>query len=178
VWTWRGGGVGSVLTTGTFERNDVHDNRGAGLFLVRNDGLLVTGNTVHDNWGAGVILHHGRGATVENNRLWRNGWRARPREPAIFVMGAQDAEIRENTLAFHSFGIRVLPPSGPSSDLCASVQHWIAANVLIASGDERSALSVDQALSSCAPPRAEHNRLYARLSQDEQSLVSTLVALP
>ncbi len=175
-WTWRGAGVTTIAHPALVEENEIHDNRGAAIFLVNSSQALVRRNALHDNWGSGVIVHEGERARIEENRLWRNGWQARPPEAAIFVSSARGAQVSGNTLAFHPFGVRVMPTVSDHAgfDLCYdTTRNAINDNVLIASGDEASAVSfLDPGQGTRARPtcanRSERNRLWSeRRSEPE-----------
>jgi len=60
----------------TVRGNDVHDNRGRGLWALEvNSGTLITDNTIADNWWAGIFHDRSGTATVSNNTIDGNGFK-------------------------------------------------------------------------------------------------------
>ncbi len=74
----------------TVRDNDVHDNRGRGLWNLQvNSGTLITGNTIDDNWWAGIFHDESGAATFSNNTFNGNGFKTNDAlDSAKFYHGA------------------------------------------------------------------------------------------
>jgi parallel beta-helix repeat protein len=166
---WRPAGLLGWDTQAVIEDNEVHDNRGAGLFFQRSAGVELRGNSVHGNAGAGIVFLHGERADIEKNRLWRNGWRMTPTQAGIFVTSSNGVTVRWNTLAYQPSGVEVGParstPLTADFDPCSrAARNLIEGNVLVDSGavgltgDPRESGTI----APCASTQSVGNRLWRR----------------
>jgi parallel beta-helix repeat protein len=90
--------------------NDVHDNRGPGLWTDSNNvDVLYSGNVVERNTGAGIFHETSYTAVIRNNIVRRNGfaWRGWLEGAGILVNSSPDVLIARNVVADNSDGIGI-----------------------------------------------------------------------
>jgi parallel beta-helix repeat protein len=100
-------GIKFYKTTGLrIEGNNVHDNRGRGLWAYTdNTGTRVAGNSITNNWWAGVFHDHSFAITITGNTITGNGSKA-------------DASMEH-----HHGGIEILGPNATVTDNVISNNH-------------------------------------------------------
>jgi parallel beta-helix repeat protein len=92
--SWEAGGTKFARTTNIRIRgNDVHDNRGKGLWTdIDNTGVLMEGNTVRANTDYGIHHEISYDAIIRDNLVENNGWEG------IMVTRSPDVEVAGNTV--------------------------------------------------------------------------------
>ncbi|MDJ0955164.1 MAG: right-handed parallel beta-helix repeat-containing protein, partial [Acidimicrobiia bacterium] len=92
--------------------NNVHDNRGRGLWGYQvNSGTTYSGNTISDNWWAGIFHDRSGSATFTGNTITGNGFKASASDK--FYHGAvqitsPNATVTNNTITGNRNGIVVI----------------------------------------------------------------------
>ena len=70
-----GGGKLTASTNATLQRNYVHDNYNAGIWLdFNNTGADISLNYIESNWGTGIFYEASYNAHITDNTLVGNGW--------------------------------------------------------------------------------------------------------
>ncbi len=98
---WHAGGVKLATDAyGTLDHNNVHDNKGNGIWFDYVDSgaaSVVNGNTVTGNAGdAGIMIEASKSVTVKNNVLVGNGRRG------LYVAASDNVVVAHNTFSANS----------------------------------------------------------------------------
>jgi len=94
------------------KNNNVHDNRGRGLWTLQvNGGTVYTGNTITNNWWAGIFHDRSGAATFTSNIITGNGFKASVTDK--FYHGAlqitsPNATVTNNTITNNRNGVVVI----------------------------------------------------------------------
>ena len=106
-----GGGKSMASQRITFKNNQVHHNRGPGIWFDNGvKGATVIGNKVHDNARDGIFFEISDTATISGNVVWNNGFDD-PRwgyGAGITVSSSDRAVVSGNTVAWNARGISVI----------------------------------------------------------------------
>jgi parallel beta-helix repeat protein len=126
-----GGGKSMDGARITFDRNDVHDNGGPGIWFDNGmHDVVVSNNRVYRNDQQGIFFEISAGAQIYGNAVWDNGWGfARWGYGAGIVISSSDrAVVRDNVVAWNGRGISVISQArGPAPHNDNVVHH----NVII-----------------------------------------------
>ena len=115
---WESGGFKSTYSKGvTFRGNNVHDNRGTGIwFDIDNINISITGNSINNNYADGIRYEISYKALISENRLAGNGYSlatggGRGSDYSLYAVAAinvnssSDVEIRSNVVGKNQNGI-------------------------------------------------------------------------
>jgi len=109
---WDGGGLKFCNSTNTiFEKNEIWNNRGPGLWCdVDCSNITIRNNRIHGNGAAGIHFEISRGAHIIGNIVWDNGrsftewgWGA-----GILLSSSRECEVASNLVAWNPDGISVV----------------------------------------------------------------------
>jgi parallel beta-helix repeat protein len=135
---WEAGASKWVETTGLVIRgNDVHDNRGAGLWTdINNVGTTIEGNVVHGNSDFGIHHEISYRAVIRGNEVTGNGWADRTvgyGGAGIRVAASPDVQVSGNVLSGNQNAI-ILLQQDRTGDQARAGPHELA-DVLVAGND-------------------------------------------
>lgn len=137
---FEGGGfkwdVGTVVIRNAY----IHDNECQGLWADLNaHNALIENNLIENNYGEGVLIEISRDAVIRNNRVYRNGIRAKGWywDGGITVASSPNVEVSGNRLSGNYNGItgtqQDRPDATPPEHLLDNFQ--VNDNMVCATGD-------------------------------------------
>ena len=137
---YEGGGMKWVDVQITIRNAYVHDNDCKGLWAdINAHNALIENNLVEDNFGEGIMIEISRDAVIRNNRVYRNGIRAKGWywDGGITVAASSNVEVYGNRLSGNYNGItgtqQDRPDSTPPAHLLDNFQ--VHDNMICATGD-------------------------------------------
>lgn len=115
---WESGGFKSTYSNGVmFRGNNVHDNRGTGVwFDINNINATILGNAINNNYADGIRYEISYKALISDNKLAGNGYGlatggGRGSDYSLYAVAAinvnssPDVEIRQNVIGKNQNGI-------------------------------------------------------------------------
>jgi hypothetical protein len=166
---WSGGGVKVAgFTNLTFDRNEVYNNAGPGLWCdIACKNVTYSNNRVHDNAGAQIFFEISTGAKIFGNSVW-NGlgdW------PGIYVSSSGSAEVFNNTLARLGRGIVVYDQNRSDKPSSGTTSDFVHDNKFITSHSQAlSLIWTDDGANSVTTPaynnRGSNNSYYYATAED------------
>lgn len=115
---WESGGFKSTYSSGVmFRGNNVHDNRGTGVwFDIDNINATILGNSINNNYADGIRYEISYKALISDNKLAGNGYGlatggGRGSDYSLYAVAAinvnssSDVEIRQNVIGKNQNGI-------------------------------------------------------------------------
>ena len=137
---FEGGGMKWDVGTVTVRNAYVHDNDCQGLWAdINAHNALIENNLIEDNFGEGILIEISRDAVIRNNRVYRNGIRAKGWywDGGITVASSSNVEVYGNRLSGNYNGItgtqQDRPDSTPPAHLLDNYQ--VHDNMICATGD-------------------------------------------
>jgi parallel beta-helix repeat protein len=137
---FEGGGMKWDVGTVTIRNAYVHDNDCGGLWAdINAHNALIENNLIEDNHAEGILIEISRDAVIRNNRVYRNGIRAKGWywDGGITVAASSNVEVYGNRLSGNYNGItgtqQDRPDSTPPAHLLDNYQ--VHDNTICATGD-------------------------------------------
>jgi parallel beta-helix repeat protein len=122
-----GGGKAMQGSRLTFDRNNVHDNGGPGIWFDNGmHDVVVSNNRVYRNDHQGIFFEISAGAKIYGNAVWDNGWgfAAWGYGAGIVISSSDRADVHDNVVAWNARGISVISQSrGPQPHNSNLVHH-------------------------------------------------------
>jgi Right handed beta helix region len=115
---WEAGGMKWDVGQVTVRNAYVHDNDCRGLWAdINARGALIEHNLIEDNWAEGIDYEISQDAVIRNNRVYRNGIRAKGWywDAGILVYASFNVEVYGNRLSGNYNGIIGVQQDRPDS---------------------------------------------------------------
>jgi hypothetical protein len=115
---WEAGGMKWDVGQVTVRNAYVHDNDCRGLWAdINARGALIEHNLIEDNWAEGIFYEISQDAVIRNNRVYRNGVRAKGWywDAGILVYASFNVEVYGNRLSGNYNGITGVQQDRPDS---------------------------------------------------------------
>jgi hypothetical protein len=115
---WEAGGMKWDVGQVTVRNAYVHDNDCRGLWAdINARGALIEHNLIEDNWAEGIFYEISQDAVIRNNRVYRNGVRAKGWywDAGILVYASFNVEVYGNRLSGNYNGIIGVQQDRPDS---------------------------------------------------------------
>jgi parallel beta-helix repeat protein len=133
------GGMKWDVGTVTVRNAYVHDNDCRGLWAdINAHGVLIENNLIEDNFGEGILIEISQDAVIRNNRVYRNGIRAKGWywDGGITVAASSNVEVHGNRLSGNYNGITGTQQDRPDSTPPAHLldNYHVHDNMICATG--------------------------------------------
>jgi nitrous oxidase accessory protein NosD len=130
--SWQAGGMKITYSERvTIDANDVHSNRGAGIWIdLGCRDVAITQNRVHHNQATGISYEISYSGNIHRNVIWENGLAVKegPAGAGVYIQASRDTEVHDNIVAWNADGIIVW--SENRSDSPGVVNNFVHHNTI------------------------------------------------